>query len=73
MTEQDLIKFKELSMQDGRLNLQWFAEYVAEAEREECARIAENRFLDKASCTAEEIYEIQKKSIAADIRARGES
>jgi len=34
MTEQDLIKFKELSMQDGRLNLQWFAEYVAEAERE---------------------------------------
>ena len=73
MTEQDLIKFKELSMQDGRLNLQWFAEYVAEAEREECARIAENRFLDKASCTAEEIYEIQKKSIAADIRARGKS
>jgi hypothetical protein len=73
MTEQDLIKFKGLSMQDGRLNLQWFAEYVAEAEREECARIAENRFLDKASCTAEEIYEIQKKSIAADIRARGES
>ena len=34
MTEQDLIKFKNLSMQDGRLNLQWFADYVAQAERE---------------------------------------
>lgn len=37
MTEQDLIKFKNLSMQDGRLNLQWFADYVAQAEREGCA------------------------------------
>ena len=35
MTEQDLIKFKNLSMQDGRLNLQWFADYVAQAELEE--------------------------------------
>lgn len=35
MTEQDLIKFKNLSMQDGRLNLQWFADYVAQAERKE--------------------------------------
>ena len=40
------------------------------AEREECAKVAENRFLDKTSCTAEEMYELQKKSIAADIRAR---
>jgi len=39
MTEQDLIKFKELSMQDGRLNLQWFAEYVAEAERQKIAEM----------------------------------
>lgn len=31
MTEQDLIKFKNLSMQDGRLNLEWFAHYVAHA------------------------------------------
>ena len=38
---------------------------------EECAKVAENRFLDKASCTAEETYELQKKSIAADIRAMG--
>ena len=41
MTEQELIKFKELSMQDGRLNLQWFAEYVAQAEREECAKLCD--------------------------------
>ena len=42
MTEQDLIKFKNLSMQDGRLNLQWFADYVAQAEREEIAQMIEN-------------------------------
>lgn len=39
MTEQDLIKFKNLSMQDGRLNLQWFADYVAQAERAEIAEM----------------------------------
>jgi hypothetical protein len=53
MTEQDLIKFKNLSMQDGRLNLQWFADYVAQAEREECAKVCEHQkrgslFHDKA-------------------------
>lgn len=42
MTEQDLIKFKNLSMQDGRLNLQWFADYVAQAEREECLELCVN-------------------------------
>lgn len=41
MTEQDLIKFKELSMQDGRLNLSWFADYVAAHEREACAKVAD--------------------------------
>ena len=39
MTEQDLIKFKNLSMQDGKLNLQWFADYVAQAERAEIAEM----------------------------------
>ena len=43
MTEQDLIKFKELSMQDGRLNLSWFADYVAQAERQECANLADRK------------------------------
>ena len=41
-------------------------------EREACAKVAEERLLDKANCTAEEMYELQKKSIAADIRARGQ-
>ena len=49
-----------------------FAELVAAAEREACAQEAENRWLDKAHCTAEEMYEMQKKSIAAAIRARRE-
>jgi len=57
MTEQDLIKFKELSMQDGRLNLQWFAEYVAEAERQKIA----------------EMVKPVDESLADEILARGES
>ena len=53
--------------------LERFAALVAAAERDACAKVAENRFLDKASCTAEEMYELQKKSIAIDIRARGQA
>jgi|DEB3_MinimDraft_2_1074329.scaffolds.fasta_scaffold00506_10 hypothetical protein len=64
MTEQDLIKFKELSMQDGRLNLQWFAEYVAQAEREEWA----NEFAGLGEWNAVHILENREA-----IRARGES
>ena len=45
---------------------------AVEIEREECAKLAEERWLDKANCTAEEMYELQKKSIAAAIRARGQ-
>ena len=41
-------------------------------ENEACAKMAENRWLDKANCTAEEMYEMQKKSIADAIRARRE-
>jgi hypothetical protein len=44
---------------------------AVEAEREACAKVAEERLLDKANCTAEQMYELQKKSIAAAIRARG--
>ena len=65
MTEQDLIKFKNLSMQDGRLNLQWFADYVAQAEREECAKVCDDLVLDhpgRADLTANQC--------AAAIRAR---
>ena len=60
MTEQDLIKFKNLSMQDGRLNLQWFADYVAQAEREECAKVCENS------------VEYAGDELARQIRARGQ-
>jgi len=51
--------------------LQRFAELVAAAEREACAKVAEKRLIDKANCTAEQMYEMLKTSIAEDIRARG--
>jgi hypothetical protein len=35
--------------------------------------VAEERWLDKANCTAEEMYEMQKKNIAEAIRARGKN
>ena len=63
MTEQDLIKFKELSMQDGRLNLSWFADYVAQTERQECAKLA----AEYPGC------EITRAKIAENILARSES
>jgi hypothetical protein len=53
-------------------NLEKFVNLIASAEREACAKVAEERLLDKANCTAEEMYELQKKSITAAIRARGQ-
>ena len=41
MTDEELMKFKSLSMQDGKLNLKWFADYVAQAECEACAKDCE--------------------------------
>lgn len=77
MTEQDLIKFKELSMQDGRLNLQWFAEYVAQAEREAIAQMVEDAPAlvdfaknEKGGCM---VCGFTPKMAATAIRARGES
>ena len=52
--------------------LKRFAELIAAAEREACAKVAEERLLDKANCTAEQMYEMMKKSIAEAIRARGQ-
>ena len=40
-------------------------------ENEACAKVAEERWLNKANCTPEQMYELQKKSIADAIRARG--
>ena len=53
-------------------HIEKFAALVAAAEREACAMVAEERLLDKANCTAEQMYELQKKSIASAIRARGQ-
>ena len=41
MTDEQLIEFKKLSMQEGKLNLSWFADYVENAVRQECAELAE--------------------------------
>jgi len=70
MTEQDLIKFKELSMQDGRLNLQWFAEYVAEAEREACAKVCED--MSNTEANMNKTWRNGCSDSADAIRARGE-
>jgi hypothetical protein len=48
------------------------AENAALEEREACAKVAEERFLAQANCTVEEMYELQKKVIAENIRARGQ-
>ena len=70
MTEQEI---QELARH--RKVPSWVIKLVADAvavEREECAKVAENRWLNKANCTAEEMYELQKQSIATAIRARGQ-
>ena len=57
------------TIEDLLVELEW---QVRESEREACAKVAENRWLNKANCTAEEMYELQKQSIATAIRARGQ-
>jgi hypothetical protein len=71
MIEQDLIKFKELSMQDGRLNLQWFAEYVAQAEREKCAKLCEE--MSNTEANMNKTWRNGCSDSADAIRARGGS
>jgi hypothetical protein len=63
MTDEQLIEFKNLSMQDGKLNLSWFADYVAQAEREACAKLVAD--WDKINWN---IWDC-----AAAIRARGQA
>lgn len=75
MTRDDIILMaKEAGFERTKMHgaLERFAHIVAAAEREACAKVAEERLLYKANCTAEEMYELQKKSIAADIRAKGQ-
>ena len=79
--EQVIAWAREARFYEGEIadDIEWFtvlANLAYEAgradENEACAQEAENRWLDKAHCTAEEMYEMQKKSIAAAIRARRE-
>lgn len=42
------------------------------AEREACAKVADNRLLLDASSKERDVYDLARKNIAADIRARGE-
>lgn len=48
-------------------------EMGSEYEREMCAQKAEQRWLDKAVCSPESMFEMLKKQIADDIRSRGNS
>jgi hypothetical protein len=74
--EQELIKFAALVAThiEEQIGIKMLFDMVqaVEDEREACAKVAEERLLDKANCTAEEMYELQKKSIAAAIRERGQ-
>jgi hypothetical protein len=52
--------------------LEQFATLVAEKEREECAKIAENRILHDENKDIKKGYLFAQQSIAQDIRARGQ-
>ena len=49
-----------------------FAKLVAEKEREECAKIAENRILHDENKDIKKGYLFAQQSIAQDIRTRGQ-
>jgi hypothetical protein len=53
--------------------LERFAALVAAAEREACAKVAENRMLGDASATEKVAHHTACKNIAQDIRARGQA
>ena len=53
--------------------LERFAALVAAAEREACARVAENRMLLDASVKENVAHHTACKNIAADIRSRGKA
>jgi len=53
-------------------NIETFAKLVAEAERDACAKIVENRILDDKNENIKKGYFFAQQSIAEDIRARGQ-
>ena len=52
--------------------LEAFSKMVAEKEREECAKIVENRILHDENKDIKKGYLFAQQSIAQDIRARGQ-
>ena len=79
MTKEELIDMARKSGweyaddESGFESLWAFAKLVAEKEREACAKVADNRLLLDASSKERNIYDLARKNIAADIRARGEA
>ena len=83
MTEQEIIEMvreaggysPEKYPDEWRLDvddLLRFAKLIAEKEREECARIAENRILHDENKDIKKGYLFAQQSIAQDIRTRGQ-
>ena len=79
-TLEDLERFAKLVEKHTLLNIdpskfiscQEVMEAARLAEREACAKVADNRLLLDASSKERDAYDLARKNIAAGIRARGE-
>ena len=74
MAEQAGFLFTEHGSPIGftHLMLKDFAKLAAEDEREQCAKIAENRILHDENKNIKKGYLFAQQSIAQDIRSRGQ-
>ena len=77
MTKDEIIEmacqaFGGVIKKEERDNFIAFAKLVAEKEREECAKIAENRILHDENKDIKKGYLFAQQSIAQDIRTRGQ-
>jgi len=75
MTKEEIIEmacqaFGGVIKKEERDNFIAFAKLVAEKEREECAKIAENRILHDENKDIKKGYLFAQQSIAQDIRTR---
>ena len=77
MTRDDIIRMALdagiLWSTDQAATLERFAALAQAAERDECAKVAENRMLGDASVKEKVAHHTACKNIAQDIRARGQS
>ena len=76
MTHEETIEYERLkTARDSLLltiaNLRGQLETIAAEERESCAKVADNRLLLDASSKERDAYDLARKNIAAEIRARG--